>query len=192
MSEQLKTNIDIGKIESDEIRSDEITDDFSRQMYEALMEKEARNSTIETTELNDEMPDGITNGDADFSKARWEAQAAADAKEVAEAKYVTPEVSYGYEFKGNNAEIDKSKNIQTKLGKFVLKMFRGFNDEARTNIEKVVKSAEDIAKDEKDFTRLIARAIDINVDPRPVIEKFSLENMVKDFERIIHRKLNEI
>jgi len=48
-----------------------------------------------------------------------------------------------------------------------------------------------LAKDEKDFARLIAMAIDTTVDPRPVIEKFSMENMVKDFERIIRRKLNE-
>jgi glycosyltransferase involved in cell wall biosynthesis len=48
-----------------------------------------------------------------------------------------------------------------------------------------------LAKDEKDFARLIARAIEITVDPRPVIEKFSMDNMVKDFERIIRRKLNE-
>jgi glycosyltransferase involved in cell wall biosynthesis len=48
-----------------------------------------------------------------------------------------------------------------------------------------------LAKDEKDFARLIARAIDITVDPRPVIEKFSMDNMVKVFERTIRRKLNE-
>jgi glycosyltransferase involved in cell wall biosynthesis len=48
-----------------------------------------------------------------------------------------------------------------------------------------------LAKDEKDFAKLIARAIDTKVDPRPVIEKFSIENMVKDFEKIIRRKLNE-
>lgn len=48
-----------------------------------------------------------------------------------------------------------------------------------------------LAKDEKDFASLIAKAIDTTVDPGPVIEKFSMENMVKDFEKNIRRKLNE-
>ncbi|HEY9204685.1 MAG TPA: glycosyltransferase family 4 protein [Candidatus Methanoperedens sp.] len=48
-----------------------------------------------------------------------------------------------------------------------------------------------LAKNEKEFAQLIARALDTNADPRPVIEKFSMDNMVKDFERIIFNKLNE-
>jgi len=45
-----------------------------------------------------------------------------------------------------------------------------------------------LAKDENDFAELIGRAMDTTVDPRPVIEKFSMENMVKNFESIIRSK----
>ena len=48
-----------------------------------------------------------------------------------------------------------------------------------------------LAKNETEFAKLIAGALDTNTDPRPVIEKFSMDNMVKDFESIIFNKLNE-
>ncbi|MCE8425736.1 MAG: glycosyltransferase family 4 protein [Candidatus Methanoperedens sp.] len=48
-----------------------------------------------------------------------------------------------------------------------------------------------LAKDENDFAELIGRAIDTTVDPRSIIEKFSMEKMVSDFEIIIRSKLNK-
>ena len=48
-----------------------------------------------------------------------------------------------------------------------------------------------LAKDENEFADLIGRAINTTVDPRPVIEKFSMEKMVKNFESIVRTKLNK-
>ncbi len=48
-----------------------------------------------------------------------------------------------------------------------------------------------LAKNEDHFAELIARALDSKIDPDPVIEKFSMDKMVKDFEKIISIKLNE-
>ncbi|MCZ7356122.1 MAG: glycosyltransferase family 4 protein [Candidatus Methanoperedens sp.] len=48
-----------------------------------------------------------------------------------------------------------------------------------------------LAKNENHFAELIASALDTKVDPRPVIEKFSMDSMVNNFEKLISRKLNE-
>jgi len=48
-----------------------------------------------------------------------------------------------------------------------------------------------LAKNEEEFSQLISRAIGKKIDPGPIIEKFSMDKMVRDFETIVRKKLNQ-